>query len=163
MNRTRTHSWVDPSELAVATRATDGLVFSRLLASHRLGPMPMAATLGYTFTEADHGRVVFVGVPREVVCGPTGFVHGGFAAAMLDSAAGFAVHTTLPAGTGYTTLDLSVHHLRPITTETGPVRAVGTLLSRGRRTALARAELRDPMGRLLASAVSSCMLFPPEG
>jgi uncharacterized protein (TIGR00369 family) len=160
MDRTRTYRWVDPEQLARATRTTDGLVFSRQLAAGTLGPMPMAATLGYTFTEAEYGRVVFVGVPREIVCNPIGFVHGGFAAAMLDSAAGFAVHTTLPAGTGYTTLDLSVHHLRPITADLGPIRAVGTLLSRGRRTALAHAELRDPADRLLAHATSSCMLFP---
>jgi uncharacterized protein (TIGR00369 family) len=157
----RTYRWVDPAELAVAARSADGLAFSRQLAAGVLGPMPMAATLGYTFTEADHGRVVFVGVPGERVADPVGSVHGGFAAAMLDSAAGFAVHTTLPAGTGYTTLDLSVHHLRPVTVDIGPVRAVGTLVNRARRTALARAELRDPTGRLLAHATSSCMLFPP--
>lgn len=160
MERTRSYSWVDPAELAEAAATTDGLVFSRRLARGDLGPMPMAATLGYSFAEAQRGRVVFVGSARASVCGTGGFVHGGVAATMLDSAAGFAVHTTLPAGTGYTTVDLSVRQLRPITADIGPIRATGTLVNRGRRTALARAELRDPTNRLLAEATSSCMLFP---
>jgi uncharacterized protein (TIGR00369 family) len=160
MQRSRTYGWVDPVELAQAAGFADGLTFSRRLASGVLGAMPMAATLGYTFTGAECGRVVFVGVARESACGANGFVHGGVAATLLDSAAGFAVHTTLPAGTGYTTVDLVVRHLRPITADLGPIRAVGTLVHRGRRTALARAELRDASNRLLAHASSSCMLFP---
>jgi uncharacterized protein (TIGR00369 family) len=81
---------------------------------------------------------------------------------VLDSAAGCAVHSTLPAGTSYTTVDLSVHYLRPITTDLGPVRATGTVVNRGRRTALGRAEVRDGADRLLAHATSSCMLFPTD-
>jgi uncharacterized protein (TIGR00369 family) len=104
----------------------------------------------------------YAGEPAVHVYNPIGFVHGGFAAAMLDSAAGTAVQTVLPAGAGYTTMNLSVHFLRPVTASTGLVRAVGTLVSRGRRTALARAELRDGAGRLLAHATSACMLFLPS-
>jgi uncharacterized protein (TIGR00369 family) len=111
--------------------------------------------------EVQQGRAVYVGAPAEHVYNPIGFVHGGFAATMLESAAGSAVHSTLPLGTGYTTMDLSVHYLRPITGEGGPIRAIGTLLNRGRRTALAHVELRDSANRLLAHATSSCMLFPP--
>ena len=81
---------------------------------------------------------------------------------MLESAAGSAVQSTLPVGTGYTTMDLSVHYLRPITAGAGPIRAIGTIVNRGRRTALAHVELRDRSGRLLAHATSSCMLFPPD-
>jgi uncharacterized protein (TIGR00369 family) len=162
MDRTRTYSWVNPVELAAAAQNTDGLVFSRQLASGEEGPTPIFATLGYAITEVDHGRAVYVGMPAEHLYNPIGFVHGGFAATMLESAAGSAVHSTVPAGTGYTTLDLSVHYLRPITADTGPIRAIGTLVNRGRRTALAQVELRDPADRLLAHATSSCMLFPPD-
>ncbi|WP_028935665.1 PaaI family thioesterase [Pseudonocardia spinosispora] len=162
MDRTRTYGWADPVELAMAARTTDGLEFSRRLASGEQGPTPIFATLGYALTEVEHGRAVYVGEPGEHVYNPIGFVHGGFAATMLESAAGSAVHSTAPASTGYTTLDLSVHYLRPITGDTGPVRAIGTLVNRGRRTALAHVELRDPADRLLAHATSSCMLFPPD-
>jgi uncharacterized protein (TIGR00369 family) len=163
MERTRTYGWTDPVELAMTARATDGLEFTKALAAGDLGSTPMFATLGYALTEVEHGRAVCVGVPNEHVHNPLGYIHGGFGAAMLETAAGFAVHTTLPAGTGYTTLDCSVHFLRPVTVDLGPIRAVGILINRGRRTALARAELRDPADRLLAHATSSCMLFPPDG
>jgi uncharacterized protein (TIGR00369 family) len=146
----------------MASNNTDGLVFSRQLVSGEQGPTPIFATLGYALTEVEHGRAVYVGEPAEHLYNPIGFVHGGFAATMLESAAGSAVHSTVPAGTGYTTLDLSVHYLRPIAGDTGPIRAVGTLLNRGRRTALAQVELRDSRDRLLAHATSSCMVLPPE-
>jgi uncharacterized protein (TIGR00369 family) len=161
MERTRTYGWADPVELAMAARTTCGLEFVRGLASGELGPTPMFATLGYTIAEVEHGRVTCVGVPTEHVHNPLGYVHGGYAAAMLETATGFAVQTTLPLGTAYTTLDCSVHFLRPVTADLGPIRAVGTLINSGRRTALAHAELRDPSDRLLAHATSSCMIFPP--
>jgi uncharacterized protein (TIGR00369 family) len=88
-------------------------------------------------------------------------VHGGIYATLLDSAAGCAVHSTLEAGVGYTSLDLSVKFLGAVRTSTGPVRATGTVRHRGRRTALADAELTDRDGRLLATAQSSCLLLVP--
>jgi uncharacterized protein (TIGR00369 family) len=155
----RTYSWADPVELAVAARSTHGLQFSQQLISGEQGPTPIFATLGYALTEISDGRAVYVGVPGPHVYNPIGTVHGGYAATMLESAASSAVQSTIPAGTGYTTLDLSVHYLRPVTEHTGPIRAIGTLINRGRRTALAHVELRDPTDRLLAHATSSCMLF----
>jgi uncharacterized protein (TIGR00369 family) len=102
-------------------------------------------------------------VPGEEHYNPIGSVHGGIYATMLDSAAGCAVQSTLPQGMGYTSLDLTVKFLRPITADTGKVRAVGSVLSSGRRTALAEAQLLDSADRLLAHATSSCMLFPVPG
>jgi uncharacterized protein (TIGR00369 family) len=81
-------------------------------------------------------------------------------ATLLDSAAGCAVQSVLPQGMGYTSLDLNVKFLRPVTVDTGKVRAVGTVLNSGRRTALAQAELFDSGNRLLAHTTSSCLLFP---
>lgn len=159
MSHTRTYSWADPVELAMAAQAHHGLDFSRQLISGELGPTPIFATLGYRLTEVGDGHAVYVGVPGEHVYNPIGTVHGGYAATMLESAASSAVQSIVPAGVGYTTLDLSVHYLRPITEHTGPVRAIGTLVNRGRRTALAHVELRDPTDRLMAHATSSCMLF----
>src|SRR5215470_13692391 len=103
--------------------------------------MPIAATVGFRLAEVERGRVVLVGEVGEHLYNPIGVVHGGVAATLLDSACGSAVHTTLPAGASYTTLDLSVRYLRPATTDMGTIRAIGTVINRGRRTALAEAEL----------------------
>jgi uncharacterized protein (TIGR00369 family) len=94
---------------------------------------------------------------------PLGLVHGGVIATLLDSAAGCAVHSVLPAGTGYTSLDLTVKYLRPVTAETGRILATGAVISRGSRTALAQAKLTDKRDRLLAHATSSCMIFDLPG
>lgn len=103
--------------------------------------------------------MVFSLVPGEEHYNPIGSVHGGVYATLLDSAAGCAVQSTLPQGMGYTSLDLTVKFLRPVTVDTGRIRAVGTVVSSGRRTALAEARLLDEKDRLLAHATSTCMLF----
>jgi uncharacterized protein (TIGR00369 family) len=111
----------------------------------------------------EFGRAVFALEPGEEHYNPIGSVHGGVYATLLDSATGCAVQTVLPAGMGYTSLDLNVKFLRRITSDTGKVRAIGTVLNQGRRMALAQAELFDAQDRLLAHATSSCMLFPLAG
>jgi uncharacterized protein (TIGR00369 family) len=126
----------------------------------RLPAPPISATLGMTLEEVEHGRVVVALVPGEEHYNPIGSVHGGVYATLLDSAAGCAVQSVLPQGMGYTSLDLNVKFLRPVTVDTGKVRAVGTVLNSGRRTALAQAELFDSGDRLLAHTTSSCLLFP---
>ncbi|MEV0690319.1 PaaI family thioesterase [Streptomyces sp. NPDC050388] len=118
----------------------------------RLPDPPVAAALGMTLEEVEQGRVVFALVPGEEHYNPLGSVHGGVYATLLDSAAGCAVLSILPKGTRYTSLDLNVKFLRPVT--------VGTVLKGGRRTAFAQVELVDSADRLLAHATSSCMLFP---
>jgi uncharacterized protein (TIGR00369 family) len=158
MLRTRTYGWPDPLELAIAARSTDGLNFTRQLITGIQGPIPIFATLGYGITDVTHGSAVYIGQPGEYVYNPLGSVHGGYAAAILDSAASSAVQSTLPAGTGFTTMHLAVRYLRPIFADTGHVRAVGTVINRGRRTALADVELRDPLDRLLAQGAASFML-----
>jgi uncharacterized protein (TIGR00369 family) len=155
----RTCSWGDPGELGEAAQGLSGIDFMRLLAADQPGRTPMMATLGFRFTAASEGRVEFECDTAAFMGNPSGVAHGGLAATLLDTAASCAVHTTLPAGTSYTTLDLSVHYLRPVTVNLGPVRAVGTAKNRGRRTGLGTAELRDGSGRLLAHATASCLLF----
>jgi uncharacterized protein (TIGR00369 family) len=89
-------------------------------------------------------------------------MHGGVLATLLDSAAACAVHTTLPAGVGYTSLDLTTKFLRPVTVHSGLLRCEGIVLSRGKRTALAQAQVFDNADRLIAHATSSCMIFPVQ-
>ena len=163
MEQTRTYSWTDPREQDAAARGMAGIEFLHRLRAGDLGRTPMMATLGFELIAVDDGHVEFECLAGDHMYNPIGVVAGGVAATLLDAAAGCAVHTTLPTGTGYTTVDLSVHYLRPITTDLGPIRAIGTVLNRGRRMALGRAEVRDGANRLLAHATSSCMLFPTGG
>ncbi|MFD7614966.1 PaaI family thioesterase [Streptomyces sp. NPDC059828] len=160
MGRSRTFSWDDPSVSAAAVGQQSGLDFLNEMLAGRLPTPPLAATLGFTLEEVEYGRAVFALVAGEEHYNPIGSVHGGVYATMLDSAAGCAVQTTLPAGMGYTSVDLNVKFLRPSTVDTGKIRAVGTVHNSGRRLALAQAELFDSADRLLAHATSSCLLFP---
>ncbi|WP_421935251.1 PaaI family thioesterase [Phenylobacterium sp.] len=116
-------------------------------------------TLGFTVIEIEEGRVVFGGHPDESVYNPIGTVHGGYAATLLDSAVGCAVHSALKAGQGYTTLELKVAYHRPMTKNTGPVRAEGRVVQLGRRAAFAEGRLVDERGRLYATATSTLLVF----
>jgi uncharacterized protein (TIGR00369 family) len=159
MGRSRTYEWEDPAISAAAVGRGTGLDFLRDVVAGRLPAAPLAATLGFTLEEVDHGHAVFSLLPGEEHYNPIGSMHGGVYATLLDSAAGCAVQSTLPQGTGYTSVDLAVKFLRPVTVDTGRVRAVGTVLSGGRRTALAEARLLDDEDRLLAHATSTCMIL----
>lgn len=116
-------------------------------------------TLGFRVAELEEGRVVFAGTPGQEVYNPIGTVHGGYAATLLDSACGCAVHSWLEAGQGYTTLELKVAYHRAMTSQTGEVFAEGKVVSLGRRAAFAEATLKDAEGRLYASATSSLLVF----
>lgn len=115
--------------------------------------------MGFSIVELEEGRVVFGGHPDESVYNPISTVHGGYAATLLDSAVGCAVHSALKAGQGYTTLELKVAYHRPITKDTGPVRAEGKVIQVGRRAAFAEGRLTDLEGRLYATATSTLLVF----
>ncbi len=117
--------------------------------------------MGFNLVEAEEGRAVFEGTPGEEVYNPIGTVHGGYAATLLDSACGIAVHSKLAPGQGYTTLELKVAYHKAMTSKTGLVRAEGKVMSFGRRAAFAEARLTDADGRLLASATSSLLVITP--
>ena len=159
MARSRTIEWEDPRVSAAAVGRGSGLDFLRDVLAGRLPAPPISATLGFTLEEVEAGRAVFAMEPGEEHYNPIGSVHGGVYATLLDSAAGCAVQSVLPAGTGYTSLDLTLKFLRPITVDTRNVRAVGTVLKHGRRTALAQAELFDTGDRPLAHATRTCTPF----
>ncbi|EZP56768.1 PaaI family thioesterase [Sphingomonas sp. RIT328] len=121
---------------------------------------PIGETLDFTMVELERGRVVFAGSPSRKVYNPIGSVHGGYAATLLDSACGCAVHSALAAGLGYTTLELKIAYHRPLSEASGPVRAEGKIMSIGRRVGFSEATLVDARGRLCASATSTLLIFP---
>ena len=123
------------------------------------GRAPIADTLDFTLAEISEGRAVFAGTPDLHAYNPIGTVHGGYAATLLDSACGCAVHSKLAPRQGYTTLELKVAYHRPMTAETGPVRAEGRVVSMGRRAAFAEATITDARGRIYATATSTLLVF----
>lgn len=132
------------------------LAFDRARPSYGRG---IGRTLKFEVVEMEEGRVVFGGTPDQDVYNPIGTVHGGYAATLLDSAVGCAVHSALPAGKGYTTLELKVAYHRAMTEATGPVRAEGKVVQLGRRAAFAEGRLTDGQGRLYATATSTLLVF----
>lgn len=143
------------------SQAPNGL--QQLQAMHAAGQRPpIGETLGFDLVEVEAGRAVFEGSPDRSVYNPLGGVHGGYAATLLDSACGIAVHSRIAAGQGYTTLELKVSYLRGMTDASGPVRAEGKVVSMGRRVAFAEATLHDKAGRLCATATSTLLIIEPR-
>jgi uncharacterized protein (TIGR00369 family) len=141
-----------------------GLELLRAIAAGDAPGAPIAELMGFEPVEADEGRVAFASTPRPDHYNPIGSVHGGFAATLLDSAMGCAVHTTLPEGVGYATLELKVNFVRPITTETGRVLCEGTVVHSGRRVATAEGRLiAEGDGKLLAHGTTTCLLMSVNG
>jgi uncharacterized protein (TIGR00369 family) len=121
---------------------------------------PIAETVGLDGFGGEPGAIHVELVPQLRHYNPIGSVHGGVISTLLDTAAGCSVHSTLAPGETYTSLDLTVKFLRPVTLESGRLRCEGSVLQRGRRTALAQAQLYDAQRRLVAHATSTCMIFP---
>jgi uncharacterized protein (TIGR00369 family) len=136
----------------------DGLAQMQALLAGERRP-GIAVSLQFELTEVELGRVVFSGVPGEHAYNPIGTVHGGYAATLLDSACGCAVHTRLSATQVYTTLELKVVYLKPITSQSGRLRAEGRVIQIGRRAAFAEGSITDAAGKVYATATSTLLVF----
>jgi uncharacterized protein (TIGR00369 family) len=152
---------VTPVEIMASMAGVD---FVRAIFEGRLPAPPIMQTVEPFDSTAEPGIVVFHSIPGFRHYNPIGSVHGGYAATLLDSAMGLAVHTALPAGTGYTTLEFKISFIRGMTKDTGPVRTEGRTMNVGRRAATAEARITDSKGRLLAHATTTCLVFEiPKG
>jgi uncharacterized protein (TIGR00369 family) len=162
--RTRTYTWQDPAETLERARQLSGLEYLRAMARGELPGPPIAAVLGMAWPAPEdfsEGRAVFRLTPREDLYNPIGSVHGGVYATLLDSAVGCAVQTTLPAGVGYTTLELKVNYLRPLRVGGPEVQAVGQVVASTRQTAVAEGRLVDEAGKIYAYASTTCLILRP--
>lgn len=158
--RARIIDWEDPLRLAELVATRDGLDLMRAVSRGELPPPPIAKLLGMQVQEVAKGRVVFSLEPAEFHYNPIGSVHGGIAATLLDSALGCAVHTTLPAGVGYATLELKVNFVAPILASTGTVLAEGKVVHRGRTVATAEGRITAASdGALLAHGTATLLLM----
>ncbi len=159
-SRSRTLVWQDPVATASAGATMTGMEYMTAIVSGEMPPPPIAVTMRLRPVELEEGRVIFEGEPGEEHYNPIGVVHGGYAATLLDSALGCAVHTTLPAGVGYTSLGLEAKYVRPITRDTGRVLCEATVLYRGRKQATSEATLSAAGdGRLLAHGMATSMIL----
>ena len=156
MSKTFTYGLVPAGEIMSRT----GLAFLTGMISGELPQPPICATLGFHLAEASQGYACFEGTPEQRHYNPIGTVHGGFAATLLDSALGCAIFTTMEKGEAWTTLELKLNMVRPITDSTGLLRAEGRVIHRGRTVATSDGTLKDAAGKLYAHATTTRMIFP---
>ena len=154
-----THYGVVTAEML---KSYDGLGFAKAIISGTLPQPPISELLGFHLVEAEYGRAAFEGVPEFRHYNPIGTVHGGFAATLLDSALGVAIFSTLAKGDTWTTLELKVNFVRALTKDSGPVRAEGRIVHRGRTVATSEGDIKDRTGKLYAHATTTCMIFPAK-
>jgi uncharacterized protein (TIGR00369 family) len=151
----KTYGTVDPDR----RKDMSGLEFVQGLANGSLPLNTIAQTLGYDVSEATSGRVIITAEPSDRLLNPAGTVHGGFAATLLDSCMGLAIQSTLEKGVSSTTLEFKISLVRPITPETGTLRAEGVVMTTGRRIGTAEGRITDGSGRLLAHGTTTCLIF----
>ena len=146
-------------EEAPARWAMSGLEYMRKLASGELPPSPMGRLMGFRLVEVEEGRAVFAVEPGERHANGIGIAHGGLAATLLDSATGCAINTMMPAGRVFTTLEMKINYVRPLTPQTGEVRCEARVIHAGGRTATAEGRVTDARGKLYAHGTTTCIIF----
>ena len=161
--RSRTVTWYDPMVVAAGGRERTGLQTLEAMRDGVLPPPPIAMLVQMGVVAVEAGRVEFTCTVDESVYNPIGVVHGGLVCTLLDTVAGCAVHSTLPQGVGYTSIELKVTYLRAVTHASGTLTAVGTVVKPGRRVAFAEGKVLDAAGKLVATASSSLLVFPLPG
>ena len=159
MTRSLNVTWDDPIAAFAAGKALAGIDYMKEMIAGRIPVPPIMKLLGYRLAQVGDGLAVFECEPAEQHYNPIGVVHGGLAMTLLDSAMGCCVHTRLPAGTGYTTLEAKVNLVRAITAKTGLVRATGKVIHLGGKTATAEGRLEDAAGKLYAHGTTTCIIL----
>lgn len=159
--RVRTFQWDDPLIGAEAAKQMSGMEYLNAMIRGDLPRPPISQTMDFTIESVSEGKATFVVTPSEFHYNPIGMVHGGLAATLLDSALGCAIHSMLPAGVGYTTLELHVNLVRAITKDSGTLRAESEIVHLGRTVATAQGKLIGTDGKLYAHGTTTCMIFRP--
>lgn len=159
--RSRTVTWYDPAVVAAGTADRSGLEFLRAMRDGVLPPPPISSLFSFWAIDVEEGVVSFGCRPEESAYNPIGLVHGGLVCTMADSVAGCAVQSTLPAGVAYTSLDITVNYLRPVTAGSGVLVATGRVVKPGRKVAHAAVDVVDDRGKLVATATSNLLVFTP--
>lgn len=156
----KTISWQDPRPALAKLPTLAGIDYLRGMMAGELPGPPIASLMQMELVEVSEGSATFICTPDDSHFNPIGTVHGGYACTVLDSALGCAVQSTLPAGTGYTSIEIKINYLRPIMPSSAPLRAVGTVTKPGNRVAFADGVLIDATGKTVATATGSLLVFP---
>ncbi|WP_345525576.1 PaaI family thioesterase [Nocardioides endophyticus] len=158
-SRNRTITWQDPGPGTLQGLSMPGIDYMQAVMKGELPAPPIAATMQFELVEAEIGRAVFTCTPDESVYNPIGAVHGGLVCTLLDSAAGCALHTTLPQGKGYTSVEIKVSYLKAVRASSGLLTATGTVVKAGSRVGFTEATVTDGSGALVATASSTLLVF----
>lgn len=159
MERSRTFTWKDPHEGGTKARQMNGMEYFDAIRRGDIPYPPLMATLDLHAVSIEKGAAVFAFEPQEFHYNTIGSVHGGVISSVLDSAMGCAIHSTLEAGTAYTTLELKVNFIKAVTVKAGRLQAYGKIIHAGKKTALVEAQLLDEKGNLYAHGVSTCLIL----
>ena len=157
--RSRTVTWQDPLRAAQAGLEMAGLDYINEIIAGRIPPPPISQLVQMDIVEAEPGRVVFTCAPDESAYNPIGVVHGGLVCTLLDSVAGCALHSTLPQGKGYTSVEIKVNYLKPVRASSGLLTAVGTVVKAGSRVGFTEGVVTDASGAVVATATSTLLVF----
>lgn len=155
----RTVVWHDPGPSVARGLSMAGIDYLKAMIAGELPPPPIAELMQFALVEAEPGNVVFTCQPDGSVYNPNGGVHGGLVCTLLDSVAGLAVHSTLPAGKGYTSIEIKVNYLKAVRLETGPLTATGTVVKSGSRVGFTEGVVTDGSGNIVATATSTLLVF----
>jgi uncharacterized protein (TIGR00369 family) len=157
--RSKTVTWHDPGPSTARGLSMPGLEYLRAIGDGTLSPPPIGALMQFDITEVTNGRVVFVCRPDESAYNPIGAIHGGLVCTLLDSVTGCAVHSTLPQGKGYTSIEIKVNYLKAVRLSSGPLTATGTVVKTGSRVGFAEGVVTDERGAVVATASSTLLIF----
>ncbi|BBZ46909.1 PaaI family thioesterase [Mycobacterium parmense] len=161
--QSRELTWHDPMTTQASVASMSGLAYWQAVVAAELPPPPIGELMRMSAVEVDHGRIAFACTPDGSMYNPLGVVHGGVMCTLLDTVTGCALHTTLPVGVAYTSIEIKVNYLSPVTVSSGPVTAVGTVVKAGSRVGFAEAKAVDANGKLVATATSTLLIFETPG
>jgi uncharacterized protein (TIGR00369 family) len=156
---TRTVTWYDPERSAAKGLQLAGIDYLRAMLDGELPPPPISALIRMELVKVEEGRVEFTCEPDASAYNPIGTVHGGLVCTLLDSVAGCAIHSTLPQGKGYTSVEIKVSYLRPVLASSGTLTATGTVIKTGSRVGFTEGVVTDAAGNLVATATSTLLVF----
>jgi uncharacterized protein (TIGR00369 family) len=159
VERSRLVSWHDPITTAATAASMPGLEFWREVIDGRLPAPPISNLIQMRAVRAENGRVTFSCMPDASMYNPLGIVHSGIVCTLLDTVSGCALHTTLPQGVGYTSIEIKVNYLKAVTVASGPLTAVGTVVKAGSRVGFTDAKVTEAAGALVATATSTLLKF----
>ncbi|HEY1840201.1 MAG TPA: PaaI family thioesterase [Mycobacterium sp.] len=157
--QSRTVTWHDPASTAARGLAMPGIDYLKAMIARELPPPPMAVLMQFDLVDVEPGKVVFTCRPDASMYNPNGAIHGGLVCTILDSVAGLALHSTLPVGKGYTSIEIKVNYLKPVRLDAGPLSATGTVVKSGARVGFTEGVVTDAAGKAVATATSTLLIF----